>query len=263
MSQQPSEQRSAHLSSSSAAPGEESNRDVVDAVIVGCGRVGSTLANQLLEQGHRVCVVDKQATSFRRLGEHYTGRTVVGIGFDREVLEAAGVTRSTAVAAVTNGDNSNILIARVARELFGAERVVARIYDPRRAVVYGRLGISTVASVAWTVGRVSGELFPDREQSQWSDPTETIDMQELRIPAALAGLAIGAFELQHQVRVISVNRNGSASLANPAALLQDGDHVHLAVARGHMLQLPTHQDAKTTHDSRTNASTTTTETGGH
>jgi trk system potassium uptake protein len=211
----------------------------VDVVIVGCGRVGSTLAHQLLREGRSVCVVDKRADSFRRLGENFTGRTVVGIGFDREVLAAAGVTQNTAVAAVTNGDNSNILIARVARELFGAQRVVARIYDPQRATVYGRLGISTVASVAWTVGRVSGQLFPDLDQSQWSDPTETIDLRELRVPASLAGMSISAFETKHHARIISLNRNGSATMAETGALLQQDDHIHIAINRGHTVELNT------------------------
>jgi trk system potassium uptake protein len=213
--------------------------NAIDVVIVGCGRVGSTLAHQLLREGRSVCVVDKRADSFRRLGENFAGRTVVGIGFDQEVLAAAGVTQNTAVAAVTNGDNSNILIARVARELFGAQRVVARIYDPQRATVYGRLGISTVASVAWTVGRVSGELFPDLGQSHWSDPTETIDLRELRIPASLAGMSISAFEAQHRARIISVNRNGSATLAETGALLQQDDHIHIAINRGHSIELTT------------------------
>jgi trk system potassium uptake protein TrkA len=211
----------------------------VDAVIVGCGRVGSTLAQQLLQEGRSVCVVDKRADSFRRLGENFAGRTVVGIGFDREVLAAAGVTNNTAVAAVTNGDNSNILIARVARELFGAQKVVARIYDPQRATVYGRLGISTVASVAWTVGRVSGELFPDIGQSQWSDPTETIDIHELRVPSSLAGVSIREFEAQHHARIISLNRNGKAALADTSALLQQDDHMHIAINRGHSIELST------------------------
>lgn len=219
------------------SPAQAVERTTSEAVIVGCGRVGSTLAHQLLRDGRSVCVVDKRADAFRRLGDNFTGRTVVGIGFDREVLEAAGVTKDTAVAAVTNGDNSNILIARVARELFGAQQVVARIYDPQRATVYGRLGISTVASVAWTVGRVSGELFPDLGQSQWSDPTETIDLRELRIPSSLAGLSIAAFEAQHQARIISLNRNGHATLANTSALLQQDDHIHIAITRGHSVDL--------------------------
>jgi trk system potassium uptake protein len=204
----------------------------MDAVIVGCGRVGSTLAKQLLAAGRSVCVVDRKADSFRRLGDDYGGTTVVGVGFDREVLEAAGVTATTAVAAVTSGDNSNILIARVARELFGARRVVARIYDPQRAAIYGRLGISTVASVAWTVGRISGDLFPDSGQSCWSDPSETIDIQEVRVPAPQAGISVAAFETQHQVRILSVSRNGSTTLADGAQLLQQDDHIHMAVVRG-------------------------------
>jgi trk system potassium uptake protein len=209
----------------------------MNAVIVGCGRVGSTLAQQLLAAGHSVCVVDRKADSFRRLGDNYIGKTVVGVGFDREVLEAAGVSETTAVAAVTSGDNSNILIARVARELFGAQRVVARIYDPQRAAVYGRLGISTVASVAWTVGRITGDLFPDAGHSRWSDPSETIDLHELRTPAAIAGTSIAEFEKQHQVRVVSLNRNGATTLADGSLLLQQDDHIHLAVVRGTVVNL--------------------------
>ncbi|MSY76957.1 MAG: TrkA family potassium uptake protein, partial [Actinobacteria bacterium] len=109
-------------------------------VIVGCGRVGSALARDLIEGGHSVAIIDRKAEAFTRLGADFAGQTVIGIGFDREVLIAAGIERAEAVAAVTSGDNSNILVARVARENFGIERVVARIYDPQRAAVYQRLG---------------------------------------------------------------------------------------------------------------------------
>lgn len=131
-------------------------------VIVGCGRVGSTVACQLSAEDHDVVVVDKNNEAFRRLGEAFTGRTVTGIGFDREILRSTGITQESAVIAVTSGDNSNILIARVARELFGAEHVVARIYDPQRAEVYARLGISTVATVSWTSEQIMNNIFPEK-----------------------------------------------------------------------------------------------------
>ncbi|MGH3344117.1 MAG: potassium channel family protein, partial [Carbonactinosporaceae bacterium] len=119
-------------------------------VIMGCGRVGSTLAHILEDQGHSVAVIDKEPAAFRRLGSHFDGRRVTGMGFDRDTLREAGIEQAAALASVSSGDNSNILAARVARETFGVENVVARIYDPRRAEVYQRLGIPTVATVRWT-----------------------------------------------------------------------------------------------------------------
>lgn len=200
-------------------------------VIVGCGRVGSTLALQLEEAGHDVCVVDRNADSFRRLGSEYAGATVVGVGFDRDVLTEAGVTPDSLVAAVTSGDNSNILIARVARELFGASRVVARIYDPARASIYGRLGIHTVASVAWTVSRVVADLFPETRPSVWSDPTTSVVVRELRVPAALAGTSVAQAEASSNSRLVCLTRNGSARVPASTDLVQEGDLLHVAAAR--------------------------------
>src|SRR5262249_47115629 len=123
--------------------------EYVPVVVVGCGRVGSELAGTLEKSGHTVAVIDKNPNAFRRLPPGSAGQRVVGFGFDRDNLVEAGIERAGAVAAVTNGDNSNILVARIARETFGIGRVVARIYDPRRAVIYQSLGIPTVAPGAW------------------------------------------------------------------------------------------------------------------
>jgi trk system potassium uptake protein len=203
----------------------------MNTIIVGCGRVGSTLALQLTQAGHDVCVVDRRQDSLRRLGEDFPGRTVIGVGFDREVLAEAGITQDSLVAAVTSGDNSNILIARVARELFGAAHVVARIYDPQRASIYERLGIKTVASVAWTVGQIGSYLFPDGQQATWTDPTATVALREWMVPAALAATAAGVFEQRHSLRIASLTRNGSASIPSPSVLLQEGDLLHLVVLK--------------------------------
>ena len=131
-------------------------------VVVGCGRVGAGLARALEESGHTVAVVDRRAKAFERLPEASAAQTIVGVGFDRDRLKAAGIEEAGALAAVTNGDNSNILVARVARETFGIERVVARIYDPRRAKIYERLGIPTIATVEWATERVLQRILPDR-----------------------------------------------------------------------------------------------------
>lgn len=201
-------------------------------VIVGCGRVGSTLAVQLQSSGHHVCVVDRNADSFRRLGTEFAGSTVVGVGFDRDVLTEAGVTAETLVAAVTSGDNSNILIACVARELFGASRVVARIYDPARASIYERLGIHTVASVAWTVSRVTADLFPDLQPTVWTDPTTTIGIREFRVSAGIAGTSIGDIEAGAKgARVLCLTHAGTATMPAMGDLVQQDDRLHVASHR--------------------------------
>ena len=121
---------------------------------MGCGRVGTLIAQRLEEAGHTVAIIDQNREAFRRLGPNFQGITLAGVGFDRDILIQAGIERADAFAAVSNGDNSNILAARVARENFGVANVVARIYDPGRAEIYQRLGIPTVATVIWTADQI-------------------------------------------------------------------------------------------------------------
>src|SRR5205085_5041059 len=125
---------------------------------MGCGRVGAALAQTLEQQGHTVAVVDQDPTAFRRLGAGFGGRRVTGVGFDQDTLREAGIEEAGAFAAVSSGDNSNIIAARVARETFSVKKVVARIYDQKRAEVYERLGIPTVATVPWTADRLMQAL---------------------------------------------------------------------------------------------------------
>src|SRR6185503_18519476 len=153
----------------------------VHVVIMGCGRVGSTLAYSLVARGHSVAVIDSDADAFRRLGSEFTGLTVTGMGFDREVLIAAGVERADAFAAVSSGDNTNIISARLARETFGVRRVVARIYDQKRAEVYERLGIPTVATVRWTADRMVRHILPDSVAELWRDATGVVCIVEVPV----------------------------------------------------------------------------------
>ncbi|HEX4983909.1 MAG TPA: TrkA family potassium uptake protein [Ilumatobacteraceae bacterium] len=197
-------------------------------IVVGCGRVGSSVATELVLRGHEVVVIDRRREAFRRLGPDFAGTTMTGVGFDRDLLSTAGITDKSAVMAVTSGDNSNILIARVARETFGVERVVARIYDPQRAVIYERLGIPTVASVAWTSARALRHVLPDPGQSDWIDPTTTYALVERRVPAATAGVSIAKLD-EAGLRVALLTRTGRARLPEPAVLLQQDDVVHLLV----------------------------------
>ena len=199
-------------------------------IVVGCGRVGSEVALSLASTEHDVVVIDRKLEAFRRLGEAFTGTTMVGVGFDRDVLTAAGITPDCAVAAVTSGDNSNILIARVARETFGVKHVVARIYDPRRASIYERLGIATVATVAWTSARVLRHLLASDTTPDWIDPTAKFTIVERRVAAPAAGMSIADLEASTAGRVAVLGRFGQASIPAPATLLQEDDVVHVVIA---------------------------------
>ena len=200
-------------------------------VVVGCGRVGSSLARVLTGDEHTVTVIDRRAEAFSRfLGPDYQGRTVQGIGFDRDRLIEAGIEEAGAVAAVTSGDNSNILIARVAREKFGVEHVVARIYDPRRAVIYQRLGIATVATVAWTTDQVLRRLVPAAATpAEWTDPTAKICLVDRRVDDGWAGRPVSDVEEATGVRVVGINRMGAATIPTVRTVAQAGDVFYLAV----------------------------------
>ncbi len=200
----------------------------VHVVIVGCGRVGSSLARQLEEAGHTVAVVDRKSDAFQRLGPDFKGQTISGIGFDRDVLLSAGIERAEALAAVTNGDNSNILVARVARENFGIERVVARIYDPRRAAIYQRLGIATVATVSWTTERVLRRMLPEQHSTEWIDPSAKVSLVERTLPSRWAGKQVLELETLG-IRVVAISRLGESMLPTTSLVAQQGDIVYLAV----------------------------------
>jgi len=191
-----------------------------------------------------VAVIDRNPDAFRRLGPAFTGTTVQGIGFDRDRLEEAGIERAGAVAAVTSGDNSNIVIARVTRETFGIERVVARIYDPRRAAIYQRLGIATVASVAWTTERVLRRILPDEAAVEWVDPSARVMLVERSVPAQWAGHALSELETAGAVRVSVLTRMGVGQVPRPELVLQEGDIVYVSVSDSALADLDTRMAAR-------------------
>jgi trk system potassium uptake protein len=203
----------------------------VHVVVVGCGRVGSGVATSLSEEGHSVAVIDRRASAFRRLPPDFPGRTVLGVGFDRERLRKAGIEEATALAAVTNGDNSNIVVARVAKEAFGIERVVARIYDPRRAAIYERLGIPTVATVGWAIERTLRRIVPDSTSGvEWIDPSAKVCLVERTLPDAWAGRPLAELEQTGTVRIAGLTRLGVGSVPGPNVIGQQGDVLWAAVA---------------------------------
>lgn len=199
-------------------------------VIMGCGRVGATLAKDLEAKGHTVAVIDQNREAFRRLGSEFKGTTVAGVGFDRDTLVEAGVEKATAFAAVSNGDNSNILAARVARETYGVANVVARIYDPGRAEIYQRLGIPTVATVLWTTDQIMRRLLPSGSQSEWRDSSGTVVLSEVHVDSGWHGEPISLIEKNTNARVAFITRLGKGLIPDSDTILQDGDLVHVIAA---------------------------------
>ncbi|MDQ3600691.1 MAG: TrkA family potassium uptake protein [Actinomycetota bacterium] len=198
-------------------------------VIMGCGRVGSTLAHMLEARGHSVAVVDQNAEAFRRLGAGFAGRRVTGIGFDRDTLTEAGIEQAQAFAAVSSGDNSNILSARVARETFGVDNVAARIYDPRRAEIYQRLGIPTVATVRWTADQMLRRLLPQGSQPEWRDPSGTVRLAEVHVGEHWVGERLTRLEELSGARVAFVTRFGEGVLPAADTVVQEGDLFHVVM----------------------------------
>ena len=218
-------------------------------VVMGCGRVGSSLSASLERLGHEVAVIDKEAQAFRRLGPDFRGRQVVGQGFHREVLIEAGAEKADAFAAVSSGDNSNIISARVARETFGIERVVARIYDAKRAAVYERLGIPTVATVPWTTDRLLNVLTRESETTKWRDPSGNVAVAELPLHEGWVGRRVTALESVTGGRVAFMIRFGTGLLPDKKTVIQASDQVYMAAISGHVAEamaiaaLPPGEDA--------------------
>jgi trk system potassium uptake protein TrkA len=207
----------------------DTGRTVVHIVIMGCGRVGSALAQTLEQQGHTVAVIDQDPTAFRRLGPGFGGRRVTGVGFDQDTLREAGIEEAGAFAAVSSGDNSNIISARVAREMFGVENVAARIYDPRRAEVYQRLGIPTVATVRWTADQMARRLLPVDATPEFRDASGTLVLAEVQVHLGWVGRRMSTLEESSRGRVAFLTRLGEGLVPGPDTVYQEGDLVHLVV----------------------------------
>lgn len=199
-------------------------------VVLGCGRVGSSLARRLEKLGHSVAVIDQDPESFRRLGPDFSGIQVKGIGFDRKTLTEAGIAEAGALAAVSSGDNSNILTARVAREQFGIDHVVARIYDPKRAAVYQRLGIPTVATVPWTVDRFLRTLLEDEATEMWRNPTGDVVMMQVPYHDDWIGRRLRDLESATGFRAAYLSRFGESVLPAADTIVQSGDVVIVLAA---------------------------------
>jgi trk system potassium uptake protein TrkA len=203
----------------------------VHAVIVGCGRVGAELSDDLGRRSFTVSVIDKNPIAFEHLHPGFNGKTLVGPGFDRELLEEAGIKEAEIFIAVTNGDNSNIVSARIAKEHYHVPKVVARIYDPRRAQIYERLGILTVATVAWTTDQILARVLPAAESLEWTIGSGEVVVVGVSAPPSRIGHPVAELSSPHEVAVAAVTRFGKTFIPEPKAILQEGDFLHLAVSR--------------------------------
>jgi trk system potassium uptake protein len=203
----------------------------VNVVIMGCGRVGATLTVQLAKEGHSVSIIDKRPAAFDRLPPGFEARRVVGFGFDRDVLEEAGIKEAGAFVAVSSGDNSNIVSARVAREHYHVPKVVARIFDPRRAEIYEKLNIPTVASVRWSAEQIRYLLFHGKEEMKESFAGGALLHLQLAVPDHLGGKPVASLEEEGAIEVIGVDRGGTGFIPVTSSTFQQGDVAHIVVAR--------------------------------
>lgn len=208
-------------------------------IVIGCGRVGSGLARRLAMDGHAVAVVDQDEAAFRRLGTRFSGRRILGLGFDWDVLAEAGIERADALAAVTGADEVNAVVARVAARRFRVPRVVARMYDPRTAEVYRRLGVHTISPVAWGIGRLAELMILTEVGSVTSLGAGQVDVIEAVVPPGLDGRSLGEMEVPGEIRAAAVTRAGRTFVPDAVTRVYTDDIVSLAVTGGGAERLET------------------------
>lgn len=198
-------------------------------VIMGCGRVGSRLAKVLTLEGHEVAVIDKDPTAFKRLGEAFKGQAIEGVGFDRDVLEKAGIERADAFIAVTNGDNHNIVGALAAKNKFRVPKVVARIYDPAREMLYQHLGIQTISSTAWAANKIKNLVCHVELIRHFSFGNGEVEVVEGEILPQLAGRSVSDFNIPGEIAIIAIVRFGKAFIPTSGVTFQEKDGIQVVV----------------------------------
>jgi len=200
-------------------------------IVMGCGRVGSELSHALIEGGHDVTVIDKNPEAFYKYPPGEKARTLVGLGFDRDVLEEAGIKDADAFIAVSSGDNSNIVSARVALEHYHVQKVIARIYDPRRAEIYERLNIPTVATTTWGIKQIQLMLFHDRQEIRES--LGGGNLLRLRVPVEghLVGKPVKTLNVEGKIVVAGISRGGTGFIPVAGTTMQSGDYLIVMVAK--------------------------------
>lgn len=198
-------------------------------IIIGCGRVGTSLAYTLDQRGDLVTVIDSDPDALERLGPAFRDRAILGIGFDRDVMIRAGIENVDALAAVTASDEANVTAARLARQVFKVPRVAARVYDPGKAEIYQRLGIQTISPVAISAQRLADLLGYSPMGSAVSLGTGEADVIEVEIPSALIGRSVSELTSAGEFQVMAITRAGRTFLPIPGTIFQEGDLGHLIV----------------------------------
>jgi trk system potassium uptake protein TrkA len=198
-------------------------------LIIGCGHVGAGLANTLVGRGHSVTVVDKEPLAFEKLGDHFKGETLIGIGFDREVLLKAGIERADGVAAVTSSDEANVVASRIARDIFHVPRVVARLYDARQAEIYKRLGIQTIAPTGWGVNRIADLLLYSPLENVFSLGSGEVELVLVEVPPLLVSRTVRDLTVAGEIHIVSITRDNKAFLPTLGTIFRKEDLLHLAV----------------------------------
>jgi trk system potassium uptake protein TrkA len=199
----------------------------VRVIIVGCGRVGSHLANTLSAERHEVVVIDKSPTSFSRLAREFTGRMLTGVGFDREILQKADIESANALAATTDSDNVNIVVAVTAKETFKVPHVVARIYNPQAAEIYRREGIPTVTPTLWAANTMKTILITTSLSALATLGSGEVESVCLEIPKNLAGRTVGDLAKPGEIAVGALVRRGQATIPTAETSLEIGDQLHI------------------------------------
>lgn len=198
-------------------------------LIIGCGRVGAGLAKTLESRGHSVCVIDKDPIAFEKLGKQFKGQTIAGIGFDRQILIQAGIERADGVAAVSASDETNVVAARIARDIFHVPRVVARLYDERQAEIYKRLGIQTIAPTVWGVHRIADLLLYSPLETVYNLGTGEVELIIAELPRLLVDKTVRDLTVVGEIHLVAITRDNKTFLPTLGTIFRAGDFLHLAV----------------------------------
>jgi len=206
-------------------------------IIVGCGKLGSDLAISLSKKNHAVVIIDTEEEAFSRLGDHFQGEKIVGVGFDRGVLEKAGINRADAIIACTKSDEVNALIGRISQNIYRVPRVISRLYDPRKAEIYHALGIQTICTTTWGVRRVTELLSYTQLDSVLTIGDSDVDLVRIDVPFLLVGKTVKSITAFGEFHVVAIRRENRTFLPTLGTAFQKGDIVYLSVISSATLKL--------------------------
>jgi trk system potassium uptake protein TrkA len=198
-------------------------------IIVGCGKLGSGLAKSLIKKGHTVTIIDNDQEAFEILGKDFTGETIVGIGFDRDILEKAQIRIADAVVACSKSDEANALIGRLSRNVYKVPRVISRLYDPRKAEIYKTLGIQTISTTTWGIERTIDMLSYNQLDSVFTFGDNNVELVRIETPALLIGKTLKELNIIGEIQVVAISRKNKSFLPTMGMVLEKHDIIYLSV----------------------------------